>query len=132
VALVRRLAQLPSSSGPGRAQFLVGQFRALVQAHAADGWTVPEYARELGVRVERLSRACRAIAGRSPMRMVHDRRMAEAKRSLMYTAMSVQEVAFSLGFDDPAYFTRFFVRWEGRSPIQFRRSARRGDGEPNS
>jgi len=132
VALARRLVQPPSPSGSGRAQRVVGQFRALVQSHSAEGWTVPQYARELGVRVEHLSRACRAIAGRSPMRIVHDRRIAEAKRSLMYTAMSVQEVAFSLGFDDPAYFTRFFIRWEGRSPTQFRRSGGNDQGELNS
>jgi AraC family transcriptional regulator, transcriptional activator of pobA len=103
----------------------VAHFRALANDHAAEGWTVREYARALGVSVEQLSRACRATAGRSPMRMAHERLITEAKRSLIYTAMSVQEIAFSLGFDDPAYFTRFFIRREGCSPSRFRRSAGR-------
>ena len=121
VAAARRLTQPGEQSGSSPSRLLVAHFKALANRHAAEGWTVGQYARELGVSVEHLSRACRSAADRSPMRLVHDRLMAEAKRSLMYTSMSVQEVAFALGFDDPAYFTRFFVRRQGCSPSKFRR-----------
>lgn len=125
VAAARRLSQPQAPAGTTPARRLVAHFRALANRHAAEGWTVRQYARSLGVSVEQLSRACRLTAARSPMRIAHDRLMAEAKRSLLYTSMSVQDVAFSLGFDDPAYFTRFFIRRQGCSPSQFRRDAGR-------
>jgi AraC family transcriptional activator of pobA len=131
VAAARRLAQPREAAGSNPTRLLVAHFRALANRHAAEGWSARRYARELGVSVETLSRACRSASGRSPMRMVHDRLMAEAKRSLMYTALSVQEIAFSLGFEDPAYFTRFFGRREGCSPSEFRRSVERA-AEPGS
>ncbi|MGZ3272793.1 MAG: helix-turn-helix domain-containing protein [Caulobacteraceae bacterium] len=131
VASARRLIEPREQPGSAPSRLLVAHFKTLANRHAAEGWTVRRYARELGVSAEHLSRACRSAAGRSPMRLVHDRLMAEAKRSLMYTAMSVQEVAFALGFDDPAYFTRFFVRRQGCSPSQFRRGYA-GGGDASS
>jgi AraC family transcriptional activator of pobA len=50
--------------------------------------------------------------------------MVEAKRLLLYTGMTVAEVGYDLGFEDPAYFTRFFAEREGRAPSAFRAAAR--------
>ena len=44
----------------------------------------------------------------------------EAKRGLLYTNMTVSEVADSCGFEDPAYFSRFFARETGESPRSYR------------
>ena len=44
----------------------------------------------------------------------------EAKRQLHYTSSPVSEIAYALGFEDPAYFTRFFSRLTGESPRAFR------------
>jgi len=124
VAVARRLAQSSVTAGASPASLLAGRFKALVNVHAADNWPVQRYARVLGVSVDQLNRGCRAATGRSPLQIVHDRLVSEAKRSLIYTSMSVQEVGFSLGFADPAYFTRFFVQREGCSPRQFRQQIR--------
>jgi AraC family transcriptional activator of pobA len=59
------------------------------------------------------------------MQMVHARILLEAKRQLCYTSNSVSEIAYALGFDDPAYFTRFFSQRTGTSPRTFRRRAPR-------
>ena len=120
VALARRLTQAGAAAVSTPAHRLAARFKALVNVHAAQGWGVGQYAQALGVSVEQLNRACRVVANRSPMRVAHDRLMAEAKRSLIYTSMSVQEIGFSLGFVDPAYFTRFFAQREGCSPSRFR------------
>ena len=47
----------------------------------------------------------------------------EAKRMLVYTSMTISNVADALGFNDPAYFTRFFSRLAGVSPREFRQRA---------
>ena len=52
--------------------------------------------------------------------MVHTRVLLEAKRELVYTSAAVSEIAYALGFDDPAYFTRFFSKRTGMAPRTFR------------
>jgi AraC family transcriptional activator of pobA len=44
----------------------------------------------------------------------------EAKRSLLYTGMSVGLIAEACGFPDPAYFSRFFTQRTGESPTAYR------------
>ena len=58
----------------------------------------------------------------APLQLIQDRLMLEARRLLAYTASSVAEIAFQLGFE-PAYFSRAFTRQEGLSPVAFRRRA---------
>lgn len=64
----------------------------------------------------RLNDLCRRFANRPPKRLIFDRLLREAKRMLLFSACTVHETAYSLGFKDPAYFARFFNRLEGCSP----------------
>ncbi len=65
----------------------------------------------------------------STVERTNDARTAlEAKRRLAWTAMGVAEIGWSLGFSDPAYFSRFFARETGLSPSAFRDQAGRADG----
>lgn len=52
--------------------------------------------------------------------MIADRILLEAKRELYYGAESIKGIAYMLGFDDPAYFTRFFKKHEGVGPQEFK------------
>ena len=56
------------------------------------------------------------LLGRSAARVIQDRLMIEARRDLVYTAMSISQISFRLGFSDPAYFSRFFAKRAGVSP----------------
>jgi AraC family transcriptional activator of pobA len=55
--------------------------------------------------------------------MLDQRAMLEAQRSLLYSSLSVAEIGYGLGFEDPAYFSRFFARHAGLSPVAFRKGA---------
>jgi AraC family transcriptional activator of pobA len=57
------------------------------------------------------------------VQLIQERLLIEAQRQLRYTSMTVAEVAYYLGFDDPAYFSRFFARGAGRSPRAFKASS---------
>ena len=52
------------------------------------------------------------------------RRLLEAKRLLLFTIRSVEEIAYEIGFRDPAYFSRFFKRYMGEAPGAYRRLRR--------
>jgi len=120
VGAARLAAEHAAPTVPGRDAGLLSALRGLIQSHAAKGWSVADYAEALHVTPGQLTAACRRAAQRSPMQMVHDHLMIEAKRNLIYTAMTVQEVSYNLGFSDPAYFSRFFTRRQGVSPQRFR------------
>lgn len=102
---------------------LVARFRELVEARYRTGMSVEAYAAELKVHPKRLRAACRDVADTSPLRIVQERRLLEAKRLMLYSNITVAETAYQLGFDDPAYFTRVFTKACRLSPRRFRRSA---------
>ncbi|WP_254874785.1 helix-turn-helix domain-containing protein [Pseudomonas aeruginosa] len=68
-----------------------------------------------------LNSVARRLSGQTALGIVHQRLLLEAKRDLVYTAMTVNEIADRLGFSEPAYFTRFFKRLSGVSPSVFRK-----------
>jgi AraC family transcriptional regulator, transcriptional activator of pobA len=119
-----RLAQhLPNPADPetGQRRALVTRFGDLVEKRFRSSQSVAEYAAALHVSQSRLRNTCLALAGQSPIQLIHARILLEAKRRLHYTDGPVREIAYALGFDDPAYFTRFFTRRVGLSPRAFRR-----------
>jgi AraC-like DNA-binding protein len=87
---------------------------------------VADIAAGLPVTRGRLDAICRRHAGRTAQQVIHDRIVLEAQRSLIYTGLTVAEIAYGLGFADPAYFTRFFAREAGETPGEFRRRHREG------
>jgi AraC family transcriptional activator of pobA len=104
----------------GRQADLVARFREMVEERFRLREPIGLYASELGVSPTTLRVACARITGKSPAEIVNRRTLLEAKRALCYTNQTVAEVAYGLGFIDPAYFSRAFSKYAGCSPRQFR------------
>ncbi len=106
-------------TGPQLREF--NRFRTLVENHFLEHWTVARYARALETTEGRLNRLCQAIAGQSAFEVVQARLLLEAQRRLIYVAAPIAELSFELGFEDPAYFSRYFKNRVGMTPTMFRR-----------
>lgn len=106
---------------PGRGQEYLSAFSQLVERHFREHLGIDEYARRLGISPAHLNSVARRLSGQTALGIVHQRLLLEAKRDLVYTAMTVNEIADRLGFSEPAYFTRFFKRLSGVSPSVFRK-----------
>lgn len=104
---------------------LVERFRKLIDEHFRENLSLQSYASMMAVSLAQLRAACASATEQSPMKMIHARIITEAKRNLIFGDMSVEQIAFGLGFADAAYFTRFFRREVGHAPSQFRAAARR-------
>lgn len=118
-ALTRRAEANNSLRAP-----LFDAFRALVEAHYREHWPVKRYAEALRVTESRLDRLCRAVANASAFQVVRDRLLIEARRLLVHAPASVATIAFDLGFEDQAYFCRFFRKGAGLTPSAYRREGR--------
>jgi len=118
---------LRTSAGSARDTAAFHRFRALVETHLADHWPTPRYAAALGMSESRLNRISRATAGKSALEVVQDRLTLEARRRLIHVAGPVSSLAYELGFEDPAYFWRFFKRRTGMTPREFRKRQESGE-----
>jgi AraC family transcriptional activator of pobA len=101
------------------------EFRLLVDRAYRAHRSLAHYAAQLGVSETHLNRICRASFGKSALGLINARVILEATRDLTFTRLSVKEIAYSLGFDDAAYFTRFFTKHVGMTPTRFRDVRRR-------
>lgn len=99
----------------------VERYMQLVEEQFTKQHTVDWYANKIGITASHLNSLCRKFQTQSALALIHARLLSEAKRNLIYTAKSTQEIADMLGFSDAAYFNRFFKRLEGTTPGLFRR-----------
>jgi AraC family transcriptional regulator, transcriptional activator of pobA len=103
----------------------VERFRALLDAHCRERWPVQRYAAALGLTAGQLGRLAREALGMSTLDAINARVMHEAQRELVYSTLGIKQVAAELGFDDEAYFGRFFKKHMGLTPSDFRSAGRR-------
>jgi AraC family transcriptional activator of pobA len=73
--------------------------------------------------VTQLGRICREEISSSPLAMINEHLVREAQRDLVYSSMSVKQIAHGLGFADIAYFSRYFRKQTGVTPTQFQAQA---------
>ena len=110
------------SNAPSQRGDLVDRFVALVEERFRTQPNVETFALELKVTTAQLRLACRMLTGLSPLAIMHERLVVEAKRCLVYSPMSVAEIAYYLGYEDAAYFSRFLTKKLGASPTAFRKA----------
>lgn len=108
---------------PDRDYDLLVRYRALLESHFRDERSLTFYARHLAITPARLNAACKTRAGKTASELLYERIIIEAKRHLIYTENNVAQIGHLIGFQDPAYFNRFFTRHAGISPGLFRRKA---------
>lgn len=99
---------------------LVRQFNVLVELHFRQLHKVQDYANLLNKSPKTLTNLFLLYNNKSALEVIHERLVLEAKRLLLYTAQSVKEIAFDLGFDEPTHFSRLFKNVVGLSPAEFK------------
>ncbi|MBX5156323.1 MULTISPECIES: helix-turn-helix domain-containing protein [unclassified Rhizobium] len=95
--------------------------RRVIDLHYKEDWPVRAYVNELATTPHLLDKAAREVFGLSVKELLLERRLLEAKRLLMFTVRSVEDIGREIGVEDPAYFTRFFRKRTGEAPAAWRR-----------
>ena len=110
--------------GRGEITSILQSFRQLVEVHFREHWQIGKYADEIGITYDRLHSICDRTLGKSPLQLLHQRVIQEARIRLERSGNTIQEISDSLGFSDATYFSHFFKRITGYPPAKYRRLLR--------
>lgn len=96
------------------------QFKKLINQHYKKWHATKEYSAQLNISPDHLNRIVKAQSGKTAKEHIQNRVIVAAKRMLYFSNLSNKEIAFALGFSEPANFSAFFKHCEGISPSKFK------------
>lgn len=99
-------------------------FRVLVDQRFRETRTIADYAGAIGISPTHLNRVSRQMLGASALAVIERRVALEARRQLLFSSLTIKQIGAELGYEDPAYFTRFLTRMLGVAPGAYRAQAR--------
>lgn len=106
----------------GKRELLIAMFVDLVWKHLTETREVSFYARELCVTHKHLSRVVKEVTGKTPHEIIAGETLAMAAQLLQNNSLLVQQVADILHFSDQAAFSKFFRKYVGMSPAEYRKT----------
>ncbi|MFT3796153.1 helix-turn-helix domain-containing protein [Flavobacterium sp.] len=101
---------------------ILREYRFLVENYFSKHHDVAFYASMLNKSPKTLSNLFSSLSDRTPIDIIHERIMTQARTQIYYTTKSIKEIAYDLGYEDIQTFSRFFKNKEGLSPLQYRES----------
>ena len=103
-------------------QELVFQFQNLVANCYIKHKQVTEYANELNVSANTLNQAVKEVLGKTAKELISEKIIQEAKKLLKYSSDDISEIAYTIGFEEPTHFIRFFKKHSSMTPKEYRNS----------
>jgi len=114
------LGEREADAKSNRSETLARSFQSEVDRHYSKSRSIGDYAAAIGISPTHLNRVCNQIFGTSALGVIERRIVLEARRYLRFSVLSIKEIAYVLGYEDPAYFSRFFRRQTGMTPQEYR------------
>jgi AraC family transcriptional activator of pobA len=99
---------------------LVYKFKKLVEDQFLTLKTVQQYADELFISAKYLTEIVKGETGLNALHVIHNRMYLEAQYLLSSSGLSIKEIAERLNFDNSSHFSRFFKRFAGHNPSEFK------------
>lgn len=101
---------------------LAAEFKKLVFKEIKYTHGIDYFASELGTNSKTLTDISKKVLLDTPANIIRHSKLLEAKRILSNQGVSIKEVAYELGFDDPTYFTKYFKKGTGYTPKEFQKA----------
>lgn len=98
------------------------RLNTLIEQKFRSEHTVSYYATELGLSPRKLGEIVKLYTGRYVSDVIDDRLIAEAKRLILFSDLTIKEIAFELGFEEHSYFSKVFKKITGKTPSSFKPS----------
>lgn len=100
---------------------LVRNFKEAIEVRHKEWHKTIDYAKNLNITTDHLNRVVKDLTGKTAKTHIQSRITTAAKRLLYFTALSNKEIAYELGFSEPANFSAFFKKCTGVSPSEFKK-----------
>lgn len=100
--------------------FLLKARQLVLDQMANEGFNVESLAKALNFSRPHLHRKIKALTGMSTTQFINGIRLQKAKVLIATTKLTISEIAYTVGFNDPAYFTRLFTDYYGKAPVKLR------------
>lgn len=122
--LARKYAESARTTDPvnNRPQDIYNRFMNLVQQHSLQQSGVKFYADQMHLTPKHLSSTIKIISGMTALQIIHNARIHHAKSLLRQTTATISEIADTLHFENPDYFSAFFKKHTGINPLKYRQS----------
>ncbi|MEM6765080.1 MAG: helix-turn-helix transcriptional regulator [Bacteroidota bacterium] len=98
------------------------RFQELVETHSLSSRKVQDYADQMGVTPKTLNNIVRSIVNKSAKTFIDEIVILQIKRMLVNSSLSVKEIAYSTGFEEPTNLYKYFKKYTLTSPEMFRKS----------
>ncbi|HSZ24540.1 MAG TPA: helix-turn-helix domain-containing protein [Cytophagaceae bacterium] len=121
---VKRLSKNNSSTNEKfkRSHEIVNLYREYINESFIELKKPKDYAEKLNITANYLNGICKEITGKPAGQLIKERILLEAKRLILHTQLTIEEISNQLGFDDKSHFGKYFKKQEGISPDNFRKS----------
>lgn len=103
-----------------RSHILVKKFFLALEHSLTKNLSVHEYAKLLAMSPNHFTYSVKSIMGKTPIKIIQEKQIAEIKRLLLHSTLSVSEISDYMNFTDKSYFTKFFKKHLGQTPLAYR------------
>ena len=107
---------LPNNKG----HITVKKFMLLIEVNYQQNLKVNDYANMLSITANHLTQLVKQITGKTTNEILQEKNILEIKRQLLYTNLTVTEIASQMNFADQSYLTKYFKKCTGQTPLQYR------------
>jgi AraC-like DNA-binding protein len=107
---------LPNNKG----HITVKKFMLLIEENYQHNLKVTDYANRLSITANHLTQLVKQITGKTTNAILQEKNILEIKRQLLYTNLTVTEIATQMNFADQSYLTKYFKKITGQTPLQYR------------
>ena len=113
-----------AAENTGTQESVYAQSVRYIEEHFAERISLKDISDKLGYSVPYICKVFKAQSGRSVFAFLDWLRLKKAEELILYTSLTVTEIAYSIGFSDSNYFSNFFKKHKKLSPTAFRKSSR--------
>lgn len=99
------------------------KFLLEVRGNFSQNYTVSQFSQRLLTTEAKLNEVSKLHTSKTAQNVIYSLVISEAKRLLHYENLTIKEIAYALGFNDPFYFSNFFKKHTAKSPSEFKKEA---------
>ncbi len=106
-----------------KGHILVKRFLCLIEENYQKNLRINDYASLLAITPNHLTQMVKQVTGKTSIELLQEKLIVEVKRLLIHSNASISEISQIMNYPDQSYFTKFFKKYTGITPLQYRKES---------